>query len=306
MNSVNTGIQLVVWIIAYPFIAFTVGVFMGGYGRKFTARLQRRVGPSWVQPFFDVIKLMRKRTNISHGYMHDVAMMMLVGGTIMTLYFIPVPGFTYFAQYGDFLVIAYLILVPSLGMALGVGETANPNGSIGIARALQMLAGYEVPFVLTFIGMAMLNGTTSMLDLVRIQQSGGMATWGIVTNPLLGIAAVMALQGMMNEKPFEVIVAPHEIATGPMTEMGGKYLGMMFIQHLINLFVETTIYINLFLGGAQNWVELIVKQFILFTLILSVNGVFGRFRTDDAVRFMWKVPLPLAALGVVGIMLGIG
>lgn len=306
MNSVYTGLQLVIWIIAYPIIAFTVGIFLGGYGRKYTARIQRRIGPSWIQPFFDVIKLMRKKTNISHGYMHDVAMMMLVGGTIMTLYFIPVPGFDYFARYGDFLVIAYLILVPSLGMALGVGETANPNGSIGISRALQMLAGYEVPFVLTFIGMAILNGTTSMLDLVHIQQSGGIATWGIATNPLLAIAALFALQGMMNEKPFEVIVAPHEIATGPMTEMGGKYLGMMFIQHLINLFVELTIYINLFLGGAQNWVELIVKQFILFTLILSVNVVFGRFRTDDAVRFLWKIPLPLAAIGIVGIMLGIG
>ncbi len=303
MNSV---IGLVVWILFYPLIAFTVGVFLGGYGRKFTARVQRRVGPSWIQPFFDVIKLMRKRTNISHGYMHDISLMMLISGTMLTLYFIPVPGFHYFSQFGDFVVIIYLLMIPALGMALGVGETANPNGSIGIARALQMLAGYEIPFVLTFIGMAMLNGTTSMYELVQIQQSGGIATWGIITNPLLGIAALIALQGMMNEKPFEVIIAPHEIATGPMTEMGGKYMGMMFIQHLMNLFVELTIYANLFLGGAKNWFELLFKLFILFTLILSVNAVFGRFRTDDALRFMWKIPLSLAALGVLGIMFGIG
>jgi len=83
-------------------------------------------------------------------------------------------------------------------------------------------------------------------------------------------------------------------------------MGMMFIQHLMNLFVELTIYTNLFLGGAKNWFELIFKLFVIFTLILSVNAVFGRFRTDDALRFMWKIPLPLAALGVAGIMLGIG
>jgi NADH-quinone oxidoreductase subunit H len=194
------------------------------------------------------------------------------------------------------------MLVPPLGMALGVGQTANPNGSIGIARALQMLAGYEVTFVLTFIGFAMKAGTTSMYDLMMLQQSGGVATWGIVTNPLLGIAALFALQGMMNEKPFEVIVAPHEIATGPMTEMGGKYLGMMFIQHLINLVVELTIYMNLFLGGALNWFEYIVKLFTLFTLVLVVNAVYGRFRTDSALRFFWKLPLPMAALGVIFIM----
>lgn len=302
----NSGVGLVVWIILYPIVAFTVGVFLGGYGRKFTARVQRRVGPSWIQPFFDVIKLMRKRTNISHGYMHDIAMMMLVGGTMLTLYFVPVPGFHFFSQYGDFVVIIYLLMIPSLGMALGVGETANPNGSIGIARALQMMAGYEVPFVLTFIGMAMLNGTTSLYELVLHQQAGGIATWGIATHPLLAIAALFALQGMMNEEPFEVIVAPHEIATGPMTEMGGKYLGLMFIQHLMNLFVELTIYTNLFLGGARNWFELLAKLLALFTLVLGVNVIFGRFRTDDAMRFMWKVPLPLAVIGVIGIMIGIG
>lgn len=299
----NSGLGLIVWIIAYPFVSFFLGVLLGGYGRRFTARIQRRVGPSWIQPFYDVVKLMSKKTNVSHGYMHDAAMMMLVGGTLMTMYFVPVPGFHYFSQFSDYIVIMYVMLVAPLGMALGVGQTANPNGSIGIARALEMLAGYEVVFVLTFIGFAMKAGTTSMYELMKLQQTGGIATWGIVTDPLLGVAALFALQGMMNEKPFEVIVAPHEIATGPMTEMGGKYLGMMFIQHLINLVVELTIYMNLFLGGALNWFEYVAKLFVLFTLVMSVNAVYGRFRTDSALRFYWKLPLPMAALGVIGIMI---
>ena len=298
-------LSLVVWIIAYPVIIFCVGVLLGGYERKFSARVERRIGPSWIQPFYDVIKLMNKKTNVSHGYMHDVAILMLLGGTLLTLYFVPVPGFSYFSQFGDFLVISYLLLIPSLGMALGVGETANPNGSIGISRALQMLAGYEVPFILTFIGVAMKEQTTSMLDIINIQQAGGFMAWGLIAHPLLGVAALIALQGMLNEKPFEVIVAPHEIATGPMTEMGGKYLGIMFIQHLIALPLELTIYINLFLGGATNWLEYLVKLFVVWTALISVNLVFGRFRIDSAVKFMWKISLPLAALGVIGIMLNI-
>ena len=298
-------LSLVVWIIAYPVIIFCIGVLLGGYERKFSARVERRIGPSWIQPFYDVIKLMSKKTNVSHGYMHDVAILMLLGGTLLTLYFVPVPGFSYFSQFGDFLVISYLLLIPSLGMALGVGETANPNGSIGISRALQMLAGYEVPFILTFIGVAMKEQTTSMLDIINIQQAGGFMAWGLIAHPLLGVAALIALQGMLNEKPFEVIVAPHEIATGPMTEMGGKYLGIMFIQHLIALPLELTIYINLFLGGATNWLEYLVKLFVVWTALISVNMVFGRFRVDSAVKFMWKISLPLAALGVIGIMLNI-
>ena len=292
----------VLWIIFLPIILFIIGTFMLGYSRKFIARIERRYGPPVQQVFYDVFKLMNKKTNISHGWMHDVAILMLLGGTLLTMYFIPVPGFHFFAQYGDVLVIMYVLLIPALGMALGVGETANPNGSIGISRALMMLAGYDIPFFLTFIGMAMLNNTTSMYDLINLQQAGGFFGWGLITNPLLGVAALIALQGMLGEKPFEVMVAPHEIATGPMTEMGGKYLGIMMIQHAINLVVELTIYINLFLGGAMNWFEYIIKLLVLFTVLLSVNAVFGRFRTDDAVRFMWKIPLPMAVIGVLFII----
>ncbi len=293
----------ILWIVFYPIIAFIIGLFMLGYARKFTARVQRRYGPPWHQLIFDIVKLMSKKTNISHGYMHDIAIMMLLGGTLLTLLFIPVPGFHYFAQYGDMLVIMYIILIPSLGMALGVGETANPNGSIGISRALMMLAGYDVAFALSFIGMAMLNHTTSMYQLMLIQQQHGISSWGIVVNPFLGIAALIALQGMMGEKPFEVFIAPHEIATGPMVEMGGKYLGIMMIQHCIGVFLEITIFINLFLGGAKNWIELIVKLFVVFTVLLSVNAVFGRFRTDDAVRFMWKIPVAFAIIGLLIVIL---
>ena len=292
----------VLWILFLPIILFVIGTFMLGYSRKYIARIERRYGPPVQQVFYDIFKLMNKKTNISHGWMHDIAILMLLGGTLLTMYFVPVPGFHFFSQYGDMLVIMYVLLVPALGMALGVGETANPNGSIGISRALMMLAGYDIPFILTFIGMGMLNHTTSMYDLITIQQAGGFTSWGLISNPILGIAALIALQGMLGEKPFEVMVAPHEIATGPMTEMGGKYLGIMMIQHAISVVIELTIYINLFLGGALNWIDYIVKLFILFTVLLSVNAVFGRYRTDDAVRFMWKVPLPLAVIGVLIIL----
>lgn len=296
------SINIIVWFVIYPLIAFVTGIYLVGYSRKFTARVERRIGPPWIQPFYDIVKLMAKKTNISHGLMHDFSMIMLLGGTLLTLYFIPVPGFHYFSQFGDMLVIMYVILIPSLGMALGVGETANPNASIGIARALMMMAGYEVAFAMAFVGLGMAYNTTSMFELIQIQQAGGFSSWGLISHPFLGLAALIALQGMMGEKPFETFIAPAEIATGPMVEMGGKYLGMMFIQHMFAVFIELMIYINLFLGGARNWFELLIKLFVLFTVVISVNVVFGRFKTDNAVRFMWKYPVGLAIIGILIIL----
>jgi len=292
------NINLIIWIIAYPLIAFFVGVLLLGYSRKFNARVQRRIGPPVTQTFYDIMKLMRKITNISHGYMHDFAVMMLVGGTLLTLFFIPVPGFHYFVKYGDMLVIMYVILIPSLGMALGVGETANPNGSIGVSRGLMLMVGYEVAFTTAFIGLSIVYNTTSLLDFARYQ-AGGILHWNLIRHPFLGIAGLIALQGMMGEKPFETFIAPAEIASGPMVEMGGKYLGMMIIQHALSVFIELSIYINMFLGGAVNWIDFLVKLFVLFTVVLSINVVFGRYRTDDAIKFMWKYPVIFGIIGII-------
>ena len=292
----------VLWIIFIPFIAFFVGIFFMAYSRKYIARLQRRYGPPWLQPLYDIIKLMAKKTNISHGYMHDISVMMLLGGTLLTLYFLPVPNFHYFSKYGDMLVLMYLLLIPPLGMALGVGETANPNGSIGISRALMLLAGYDIPFVLSFIGLAMLNNSTSIYKIMINQQTGSFLNWHFFSHPCLGIAAFISLFGMMAEKPFEVFIAPQEIATGPMVEMGGKFLGIMFIQHAIAIFIELNIFIDLFLGGGGNWLFLLIKMFVIFTILISVNGVFGRFRIDDAMRFLWKIPVLFAIVGVIRVI----
>ena len=73
----------------------------------------------------------------------------------------------------------------------------------------------------------------------------------------------------------------------------------MFIQHAISIFIELTIYIDLFLGGGGNWIFLLIKMFVIFTILISVNGVFGRFRIDDAMRFLWKIPVLLAIVGVI-------
>jgi len=110
-----------------------------GLGRKITARLQRRYGPPLWQPLYDIAKLFSKRTNISHGLMMDFSVIILLGGTLLSLFFLPNPYFKDFLASADIIVLLYLLLLPSLGMALGVGEVANPNGSIGISCFWDMI-----------------------------------------------------------------------------------------------------------------------------------------------------------------------
>jgi len=288
-------------VLLYLVVSFFTGIFLMGLGRKVTARIQRRYGPPLWQPIYDIIKLFSKRVNTSHGIMMDVSVIMLLTGTLLSLFFLPNPYCGDFIFAGDLIVLLYVLLFPSLGMALGVGEAANPNGSIGISRALLMLLGYDFTFIAVIVGMSLYYHGVTFFPAIVASQAQGVLSWNIFHFPLFAVSAFIALLGMMGQEPFEVMVAPHEIATGPMVEFGGKYMGMLFVQHAFALFIETGIFVNLFLGGG-NIITFILKIIAVFLCLLFVNTIFVRFRVDGAIKFYWKYPLALAVLGIILVM----
>jgi NADH-quinone oxidoreductase subunit H len=113
-----------------------------------------------------------------------------------------------------------------------------------------MLA-YDVPLIIVIFGVAYMFGTTNLVQIIEAQQAGGIATWGIVQNPLLAIAGLIALQAMLGKQPFEIYVAPAEIATGPMVEMGGKFLGSLFVMQCFQLYATSVLYTSLFLRAGD-------------------------------------------------------
>ena len=146
------ALHLIGELIFMPLIAFIVGMMMVLMMRKISARLQRRIGPPFFQPLYDIVKLYGKDTQISHGLIHDIGIIMAVGGYIGAEILLPVPGMEGIAAKGGIITLSYFLMIPSLGMALGVGQCANPNGSIGISRALTAMLAYDIPFILVVFG----------------------------------------------------------------------------------------------------------------------------------------------------------
>jgi len=290
----NMG-ELFLEMVLMPLVAFIVGLALVLMMRRVRAGIERRVGPPLLQPIYDIVKLYSKETQISHGYMHDIAVMMLLGGYIASEIFIPVPGMNGLAPHADLITLMYLLMVPMLGMALGVGQTANPNGSIGISRALSAMLAYDVPFVIVVAGAAMLYGTTNLVEIIEIQQQQG---WGLVQMPLLAIAGLLAMHAMLGKEPFEIYVAPAEIATGPMVEMSGKYMGALFVMQCFQLYTIGVLYTTLFLGGGTNWLVFLPKVFAVVFFSIAITNVFGRYRTEDAIRWLWTWPTLIALLGL--------
>jgi NADH-quinone oxidoreductase subunit H len=290
--------DLIFELILMPLIAFVVGMAMVLMMRKIAAKVQRRVGPPLLQPLYDIVKLFGKQTQISHGLVHDIGIVMAMGGYIAAETLLPVPGMNGLAGMGGLIVLTYMTMIPSLGLALGVGQCANPNGSIGISRALTAMLAYDIPLVIVIFGVGYHYGTTDLVRIIEIQQAGGPGAWGAAQMPLLAIAGLFALQAQLGKQPFELYVAPAEIATGPMVEMGGKYLGGLFVMQCFQLYTGGVLYVTLFLGGGENWISFLVKSFAVLAIPMTIAFLFPRYRTDDMVRLVWKWPVLIGLLGL--------
>ena len=279
--------------VGVAFFGFVLQTSIGGINRKIAGRIQKRIGPKWYQEFLDIFKLLSKRAT-SHGWIFDLGVIMALGGIIATAMFMPITNdIVAFANFDNFFIFVYLIAVGMLGMAMSASGSGNPLASIGVMRALTTMLAYEVPFMIIVLTIIKLTGTSSVGGIADFQQLAG-NTWFMISLPLGGIVGVMSLMGMIGKKPFETYIAPAEIASGPMVEYGGKQLGMLFIMHEITVFIEVSLFVHLFLGGAENIFIFLIKYFAVYTTLNIISSVYGRFKIDQVVLFFYKWPLIMA------------
>lgn len=281
--------------IGVAFFGFALQTTIGGVNRKVIARLQKREGPKWYQEFIDIFKLLSKRAT-SHGWIFDFGVIMALGGIIGTAMFMPLTNnIIAFENFDNFFIFVYLIAVGMLGMAMSASGSGNPLASIGVMRALTTMLAYEVPFMVVVLTIIKYTNTSSLSEIGLFQQAAE-NNWFMIALPLGFIVAILSLMGMLGKKPFETYIAPAEIASGPMVEYGGKQLGMLFIMHEITIFIEVSLFVHLFLGGAENIVIFLIKYFVVYTFVNLISNVNGRFKIDQVVVFFYKWPLFIAVV----------
>jgi NADH-quinone oxidoreductase subunit H len=269
-----------VWIIVLPLIALVIGVFFLGLARKVTARIHRRYGPPIHQPIIDIVKLINQES-ISHGRIFDIGVILSLAGSIVLVLFIPFGGIAPLATSGDLLVVIYLMLLMPVGIALSGGEAANPNTSIAISRKMMLALAYEVPFLFAVLAVMTYYKTTSLVEVVRVQQN---SFWGVVYLPLPALAYFMILPAMLGIRPFDVVSAPQETLTT--------------IEHAIHTYIVIGLFVNLFLGGGNPFI-FFAKMLAVFLIGLFINAVFPRLRIDQAIKYCWKWPTILALAGLI-------
>jgi len=285
-------------VIYMIILAYFFGFLYYGLYRNISARVHGRFGPSVAQSFFDSIKLFSKETTTNFGWMFYGGIIIMTTGSVITVLFIPYLNnsehLVGFSQYGNLIVVLYLMVLGALGNAMGIGSNGNPFGAMGITRGLTRLIGLELPFYIAVIGLMIANQTADISVIMSNQAN----SYNAFAHPLLFIGAFISFLGFMGKSPFDVVGAPQEVYSGPATEFSGKFFALAISQSAIFSFAKLLLMVDLFLGGADNLIELVVKTFILFLGAVLVGNVYARFTTIQSVEFLVRVPTGIALVGL--------
>lgn len=297
-------------ILFFPGLLFVAvgGLLLSGIDRKVLSRMQRRVGPPIVQPFYDFFKLMGKETIIPHHANRTVYLWAPVVGMVslaVTMLFIPICGFSTFSGTADLLVVLYLLTIPAVCLIVGGSASGSPFAGVGISREMVAMMSYELPLVLVLLSVARQVGSLSLQDIAAYQAANGclLFHWSMIPAALAMLLVIPAEAGC---HPFDVAEAETEICEGPLAEYSGAPLGVFKLNHAMKLFVLTALFCALFLGGITSGIApvdvLIVFALCAVVMIVCVtllHGICARLRVEQVFKFYWTVVTGLALVSLI-------
>jgi len=301
---------VVLQFLIFPGLLFTAvaGLLTSWVDRKVTARVQMRVGPPLLQPFFDVGKLMIKETCVPNG--SPLALFLgapLIGLASVTLASTVLwralldPGTAFM---GDLIVLVYLLAMPALAVILGAFASHNPLASLGGSREVKLLLAYELPFILAILVPVIQSGSILLSEILVVTAAA--APSGI----LALLVATVCMQAKLALVPFDMAEAETELSGGAMIEYSGPPLAMFKLTRVMMLFTMPVFLVVLFAGGAvvgDGWSGALMGTGIwlfLVVIVIVLRNTTPRLRIDQAVKFFWGPVSAVAAVAVVLALIG--
>ena len=289
-------------IIIFPGFLFLAvyGLWLQWVDRKLCAVMQNRMGPPWVQPFADFIKLLAKEVIVPDAadtVMFRVLPFFALAAVMTAMVSIPVGQNALFSFQGDLIAVIYLLTIPTVTFFLAGWSSTSPYATVGSMRVLTQLFAYEVPLMLSLIGPAILAGSWNITEISAFFA----AHPALIPAQLLGfLAALIALQGKLERMPFDIPHAKNEIVGGQFTEYSGRLFGFFCLAVDMELVVGAALLNAVFLGGAMGLAGpaaiglFLVKTLFVTFLLALLKVLMARIRIEQMINFCWKYLAPIA------------
>lgn len=274
--------------------------------RKMVGRFQSRIGPNRAGPFgilqaiADAIKLLFKEDTVprrADRLVFNAAPIVMLAPSLMALGVIPFGEGSFVADLniGVLYVVAFSGIA-SLAVLMAGYASANKLALFGSMRAVAMLVSYEIPLVMALLGVVVLSGSMSMVDIVEAQRLPY-----ILLMPLGVGVFLAAISAELNRPPFDVTEAESELVAGYITEYSGMKFGVFFLAEFSNVVLAGAIFAVLFLDGwewailpSHVWFLIKVGVFVFFAS--WVRATLPRLRLDQILAFAWKFLFPLSLI----------
>ncbi len=289
--------------LIFPGLLFAVPAawFFLWVERKAVALMQERVGPPFMQPFWDFVKLLGKSTPPRPGiagFIMRAWPLIAVGSAAGAVGLLPVlpsqGGFE-----GDLILLLALLELPSICIIAAGFSSRSIFGEIGSAREAALSVSYNIVFLLAIVSIAASQHTFRLEDLAALPSSP--LRW-------LGVLAILiCLPAKLHINPFSLPNAEQEIYSGPMTEYAGPELAMWELAHGLEWVAATGLVATLVAPhlAISSWMlawlagGIFVVLSIAVVLVLSVlAAATARLAIDSSVRFYWQCTLIFAVLAI--------
>ena len=246
-------------IAAFPGFGFAALIAAGTIfaERKMLAKLQLRVGPFYcgkvegiLQLAADGLKLISKEIIIpakADKPIFWVAPILFVGTAAAFVSLIPVaPGGWVVADLDVGLIAVFAVIgfFPIITI-LSAWSANSKYPFIGGIRALHQMVSFEIPLILSLLGVVILTGTLNLNEIVESQAS---FPW-IIFMPIGAIVFFTAMLAELERIPFDLPEAESEIVAGWLTEFSGMMYGLVQLGSYVKLFAFAALFVTIFLGG---------------------------------------------------------
>jgi NADH-quinone oxidoreductase subunit H len=291
-------------------IAFVLLLVMGFVyiERRSMARMQARLGPNrtgpfgLLQPVADAVKLLLKEDIVplkADKIVHFLAPIVALTPVIMVFAVVP---FSDGALLSDLNVgILYVVAVASVasvGIFMAGWGSNNKYSLLGAMRDVAAVVSYEIPLVLSIIGVVVIAGSLSLNQIVQAQ---GIPF--ILFQPLGFIIFFIAGCAEINRSPFDLMEADSELTAGFHTEYSGMKFALFYLAEYGEALALSSIIATIFLGGWRgpllpSWLWFVLKVVIVFLVMVWTRTTFPRARIDQLMALAWKFLFPLALINL--------
>jgi len=197
--------------------------------------------------------------------------------------------------------ILYVVAISSisaLGIFMAGWGSSNKYSLLAAMRDVASVVSYEIPVVLSIVGVVLIAGSLSMNQIVLAQDSPF-----ILLQPLGFLLFFAAGCAEINRSPFDLMEADSEIVAGFHTEYSGMKFAVFYLVEYSEAIAISAIITTLFLGGWRgpllpDWLWFIVKVIIVFFVMVWTRTTLPRIRIDQLMALAWKFLFPLALINL--------